>query len=290
MPRFYIVHNGEDAAAPRVAALESAARARGIEPCPVDSSIARHTHDLPPPRPGDLLYNCARGSTFTESLLLSTELATMYRVAPIVARDTEDSVMLSLALQKRGVPAPRTEYLDRSRSESLPELVARLGGFPLVVKVQGGTRGVGTMLAESLPSLRAMLDFLSVSGRACLLREHIRAPAVFRAVVLGDEVVSVTAKQVRPDDFRSGARSTTLRAEEDAGYRAIAEVAKAAAVAANQEFSGVDVMPRPDGSFVVLEVNMPHDFVTHSAVANVDLAALATDHLLQKSAAIRAAR
>src|SRR5690606_5325000 len=80
VPRFYIVHNGEAAAAPRVAALESAARARGIEPCPVDSSIARHTHDLPPPRPGDLLYNCARGSTFTESLLLSTELATMYRV------------------------------------------------------------------------------------------------------------------------------------------------------------------------------------------------------------------
>ena len=82
--KFYCLHEGfYESVAARLSLLAASCLAEGVEFCPLDSRTVNYSN-LPNLSPGDLLFNCARGSETLESLLLNAAAVTFYVSKPAI--------------------------------------------------------------------------------------------------------------------------------------------------------------------------------------------------------------
>jgi ribosomal protein S6--L-glutamate ligase len=131
----------------------------------------------------------------------------------------------------------------------------RVGGCPAIVKLQHGTQGIGTMLAESEASLHALLETLWAMGHEVLLQEYVREAggSDIRAFVVGGQLVAAMRRTAKRGGFRSnlhrGARGETVTLP-----RRYQSCALKAASALGLEIAGVDILESKRGP-VVVEVN-----------------------------------
>ncbi|MGH3038808.1 MAG: ATP-grasp domain-containing protein [Gaiellaceae bacterium] len=171
-----------------------------------------------------------------------------------------DKLVTALRLGRAGLPHPETAYLSASSSR---RDVSRLR-FPVVVKPRFGSRGEHVFLCEepdSLGALLARLRKLAWFRRHGALIQELVPPAGhdLRILVAGRRVVGAVRRVAPPGEWRTNVSLGAVRRPVQP-QPVECELAIAAARAAGADLAGVDLIPRPDGSLAVLEVNGAPEF------------------------------
>ena len=288
MSKFYFINANVPEETVRL--LRESCEQRGIEFVEIDAI----TFDYEPSRcasPGDMLY-CA-GTTaaagFVEAHLYQPGVATFYSAADGPLTRKANSL---LVFQRAGVPVPRWAPVTNGDRGLLRRYVERMGGFPVILKFQGFSRGVGVTRIDSLASLFSVVDYALASGNHPALCAYVHPATHWRAVVVGDRMVSHYRNTTDQDDFRTSSSAH----EED--YRlpaplGLEETAVAAVRALGSEFGGVDILEHPSGRLYVLESNQPCYFASAQLAIGADVSGAMVEYLLRKAqtlAPVRAAR
>lgn len=231
--------------------------------------------------PGDMLY-CAGTSAaagFVEEHLYQPGVATFYlgNNGPL-NRNGSPLRMFQLA----GVPVPRWVHVTSGDRRLLRHYVERMGGFPVILKFSGFSRGMGVTRIDSLPSLFSVVDYVLATGSCPVLCAYVHPATHWRAIVVGERVISHYRNVPDKDDFRTSGSD----AEED--YRAVApvalkEIAVTAVRALGHEFGGVDILEHTSGRLYVLESNQPCYFASPQLLVGTDISGAMVEHLLQKA-------
>lgn len=284
MPKFYFINANVPEETVRL--LRESCEQRDIEFVEIDAA----TFDYEPSRrasPGDMLY-CAGTSAaagFVEEHLYQKGVATFYSSTdgPLTRKANP-----LLVFQRAGVPVPRWVHVTTGDRGLLRRYVERMGGFPVILKFPGFSRGLGVTRIDSLASLFSIVDYTLASGNHPVLCAYVHPATHWRAVVVGDRVVSHYRNITDKDDFR------TSGSDEEEDYRAPApagleETAVAAVRALGHEFGGVDILEHASGRLYVLESNHPCYFASAQLAIGTDVSGAMVEHLFQKAKTLTAA-
>lgn len=252
----------------RVARLRVAASKLGVDFHELDEAVIDFSQ-LPAIHHADCLYNVARGAVVLEQYLLRGSPRSIYRNHS--ATVIQNNKLADVAIEAVGIRVPVTIWYGNNDPDMLARYVSHVGGFPVVVKVDRGSSGVGTLFVPDRKTLLPIADFLHSSGHRFAIREFIPAPSSERLVVLADKVIAAATRPLRQDDMRSTIAPSLFAPYEPSENEC--QLAIAAAHAANYNFAGVDLLTsRVDNKSYVLEVNAPHNFTGTENVAGVDIA------------------
>jgi [lysine-biosynthesis-protein LysW]--L-2-aminoadipate ligase len=168
-----------------------------------------------------------------------------------------DKLLTARTLRLAGLPHPHTTLLSAALPAAVPEL-------PLVLKPRFGSWGRDVercSTAEELDAALARLQQKRWFREHGALAQELVEPRGWdmRLVVAGGQVVGAACRIARGDEWRTNA---ALGAQvEPVDPPPIAQaLALAAARAAHADLVGVDLLPTPNGGFLVLELNGAVDF------------------------------
>jgi len=179
-------------------------------------------------------------------------------IAIVRSRDKLRSMQL---LAKAGVDIPKT--IVSRNSADIDDLIEKLGGTPVIIKLARGTHGNGVVLAETKKAAKSVLQAFYLTnedGTNILLQEFVKESAGtdIRALVVGGRVVASMKRQSLDDDFRSnlhkGGEGTTIKLTDQEKKMAVK-----AAKAMGLNLAGVDMM-RSERGPLILEVNASPGF------------------------------
>lgn len=277
--RFVCVNDA--APLPTIESLAAACRARAIEFLDVDA----RSFDYAPERQlqaGDLMYRPAvsQAAMRVEQFL--------WRQGVVTFHAHPDGVFFAphtppLCFERVGLPIPRTVYCSTTNRKRIEQYVARVGGFPLIVKMLGLANGIGVMRVDSFPALFSLLDYELRQGANPLLVQYIPDAINWRLIVLGEQVIASYCKSPIVNDFR--AQVTGKPAEfASAPNLSIQHIAARAAQALHVEFAGVDILEQADGKLFLLEANFPCYYFHAQEYGGIDIASMMLDYLAAKAA------
>lgn len=196
------------------------------------------------------------------AIVRQLEMQGIYTVSGSLAINRSRDKLRSLQLlAKAGVGIPKT-VVSRN-SIDIDNLIDKLGGTPVIIKLARGTHGNGVVLAETKKAAKSVLQALYLTnedGTNVLLQEFIKESAGtdIRAFVVGGRVVASMKRQSLDDDFRSnlhkGGEGTIIKLTEEENKMVIK-----AAKAMGLNVAGVDMM-RSDRGPLILEVNASPGF------------------------------
>jgi hypothetical protein len=236
--------------------------------------------------PGDMLFRPAISiaAERVERFLYAPGVSTFYDDGPDAIFFTPTTT--PLLLERAGLPVPRTVYCSSGDRALLRAYVSHLGGFPLVVKFEGGSGGVGVLRADSEPALYSLIDFALALGRHPLLAAYVPDAEHWRVVVVGDRPIAAYRNPPDPGDFRT---SGTERADEVTATppEPLATLGVRAVRAVRSAFGGVDVLLHPSGRAYVLEANVPCYFPHAQLVGGVDVAGAMVAYLVERARQLR---
>lgn len=187
------------------------------------------------------------------------------RASSLVA--CHDKLQTARALGSRGVPQPVTTHLRRHAA--LPERL-----FPVVAKPRFGSWGREVAVCTSPRELARHLDHLASQDwfrRQGVLVQEFVPPLGFdlRLVVGGGRVIGAIRRVAAAGEWRTNVALGGRREAADPSPDACA-LAIAAAAAVGVDLAGVDLLPVPQGGYVVLEVNGAVDFTHEYGLAGTD--------------------
>lgn len=156
--------------------------------------------------------------------------------------------------------------------------LALVGGTPAIVKIQQGTQGIGTMIAETPQAVSSLLETLWAMGQDIVLQEYIRESKGrdIRTIVVGGKVVASMRRTAKAGEFRSNLHrgGNAVRVALPAAYRV---AAVAATRAMGLEVAGVDLLEGRDGP-KILEINSSPGLEGIERASGVDVAAAIVVH------------
>ena len=204
----------------------------------------------------------ANMTRYGTAIVRQLEMQGVYTVSSSIAINrSRDKLRSSQLLAKAGVGIPKTVF--SRNSTDIDDLIEKLGGTPVIIKLARGTHGNGVVLAESKKAAKSVLQAFYLTnddGTNVLLQEFVKESAGtdIRAFVVGSRVVASMKRQSLDDDFRSnlhkGGEGTIVKLTEEESKMAIK-----AARAIGHNIAGV-VMMRSDRGPLILEVNASPGF------------------------------
>ncbi len=196
------------------------------------------------------------------AMVRQLETQGMYTLSSSIAINrTRDKLRSMQLLAKAGVAIPKTVF-SRNTAD-IDDLIEKIGGTPVIIKLARGTHGNGVVLAETKKAAKSTLQALYLhneDGTNILLQEFVEESAGtdIRAFVVGSRVIASMKRQSLDDDFRSnlhkGGEGTSVKLTEEERKMAIK-----AAKAMGLNVAGVDLMRSKRGP-LVLEVNASPGF------------------------------
>ena len=278
-----ILNNKTDSNKQTVGLLMDAAASRGIESTmltPKDFNLV-----TPPSYDKDTLLYRVSVDTPTyryERLLLSLgNPTTIYGdIKNLVERSGLAGVLRNF---QTGLPVIPSVFSLPTDNEQLEQAVEKLGGLPIILKVMGGSHGIGVMRADSFMSLKSLVDFVSKMDNQplAILRKYLADYEHARLIVVGDRVID-SVEYVKPsNDFRTNAHKTIIVNAKQYG-EAIDSIAINAVESLGLEFGGVDILITPEQPYIA-EVNCPCFFPRCQMATGVDTAGILLDWLDTKS-------
>jgi ribosomal protein S6--L-glutamate ligase len=218
------------------------------------------------------------------AIVRQLEMQGVYTISSSLAINrSRDKLRSMQVLAKAGVGIPKT-VVSRN-STDIDDLIDKLGGTPVIIKLARGTHGNGVVLAESKKAAKSVLQALYLSnedGTNVLLQEFVKESAGtdIRAFVVGGRVVASMKRQSLDDDFRSnlhkGGEGTKIKLTEEERKMAIK-----AAKAMGLNVAGVDMMRSARGP-LILEVNASPGFGIE-AVSGRDVATPIIEYIEQNA-------
>lgn len=281
MINLYALHEGfYEGVQTRIELLRNACEKKGVNFICMNSLTFDYTN-IPFLKKSDLLFNFARGSHTLENLLLNDEVTTFYIKNPqlnLLFSSTDWSIIHD----KLGLPSPRTIYHLTTDRLLLKKYVDYLGGFPVILKVIGGTRGIGTIKIESWQSLISISDYLLTTNDRFIMREFIQAIFGARIIVLGNEIIFSSKFYFQEDDFRNAPLLSATRYESFEVQESIKNICINAVKSVNLEMAGVDILFDKELNPYLLEINFPTGFQSFKDNPEFVLSKM-LDHLILKS-------
>jgi ribosomal protein S6--L-glutamate ligase len=182
------------------------------------------------------------------------EMMNVYSVNESVAISRSRDKLRSLQLLSReGIGLPVTGFAHSTQYTQ--DLIARVGGAPLVVKLLEGTQGIGVVLTETRKAAESVIEAFKGLKAQILVQEFIQEAhgADIRCLVVGGKVVAAMKRQGAEGEFRSnihrGGRASTVRLTPAERVTAV----KAARIM-GLNVAGVDILQSDRGP-IVMEVN-----------------------------------
>lgn len=204
----------------------------------------------------------ANMTRYGTAIVRQLEMQGVYTVSSSLAINRSRDKLRSLQLlAKVGVGIPKT-VVSRNTMD-IDDLIEKVGGTPVIIKLARGTHGNGVVLAETKKAAKSVLQALYLTnedGTNVLLQEFIEESAGtdIRAFVVGGRVVASMQRQSLDDDFRSnlhkGGEGTIVKLTEEENKMVIK-----AAKAMGLNIAGVDMM-RSERGPLILEVNASPGF------------------------------
>ena len=156
-------------------------------------------------------------------------------------------------LARVGLDLPKTVFSNYSKQVS--NIVDKVGGAPLVIKLLEGTQGIGVVLADNKNSAESILEAFNGLQARVIVQEFIKEAkgADLRVFIIDGVVVGAMKRQGKEGEFRSNlhrggsAEVVTLTDEEE-------NAALKAAKAMGLGIAGVDMLQSARGP-LILEVN-----------------------------------
>lgn len=199
---------------------------------------------------------------YGSAIVRQMEMQGVYTVSSSIAINrSRDKLRSMQLLAKAGVGIPKT-VVSRN-STDIDDLLEKIGGTPVVIKLARGTHGNGVVLAETKKAAKSVLQALYLSnddGTNVLLQEYVEESAGvdIRAFVVGGRVVASMKRQSLDDDFRSnlhkGGEGVAVKLTDEERKMVIK-----AARTMGLNIAGVDFMRSSRGP-LILEVNASPGF------------------------------
>lgn len=195
--------------------------------------------------------------------------------AVAIARSRDKLRALQL-LTRRNIDVPTT-ICARSPT-GIDAALQLVGGCPAIVKLQQGTQGIGTMIAETPQAVHSLLETFWAMGQDIVLQEYVRESKGrdIRAIVVGGKVVAAMRRVAKPGEFRSNlhrggkGKSVALPPR----YRS---AAIRAAKVMGLEVAGVDMLEGRDGPRI-LEINSSPGLEGVERASEIDVAGAILAH------------
>ncbi len=279
--KLYALHEGfYEGVQHRIEILSEACRKLEIEFVCIDSLTFNYSK-IPKLGREDLLFNFARGSNTLENLLLNDEVTTFYIKNPqlnLIRSMTDWSIIHD----KIGLSSPKTIFNITTNRTLLKEYMVHLGGFPIIIKVAGGTRGIGTIKIESWQNLISTVDYLATTGDSFILRQFIEAEFGARVIVLENEILWCNKFHFQEDDFRNAPILSATKYEHMDIDENTKKICIDAVKAVNLEMAGVDILFDKDNKPYLLEINFPTGFQSLKNKTDFVISRMLT-HLINKA-------
>ncbi len=147
-----------------------------------------------------------------------------------------------------------------------------VGGTPAIIKIQQGTQGIGTMIAETREAVSSLLETLWAMGQDIILQEYIRESKGkdIRAIVVGKTVVASMRRTAKAGEFRSNLHrgGNAIAVKLPLAYR---QAAVRATRVMGLEVAGVDMLEGREGP-KILEINSSPGLEGIERASGVDVA------------------
>jgi ribosomal protein S6--L-glutamate ligase len=199
-------------------------------------------------------------------------------VAITRSRDKLRSLQL---LSRKGIGLPVTVYA--SKPGDVKDMIAMVGGAPLVIKLLEGTQGIGVVLAESQKAAESIIEgFMGVKANI-LVQEYIKESngADIRCFVVGGKVVAAMKRQGPEGEFRSnmhrGGTASPIRITPEERSTAVR-----AAKIMGLNVAGVDLLRSNHGP-VVMEVNSSPGLEGIENTTGKDIAGMIIEYIEKNS-------
>lgn len=156
-------------------------------------------------------------------------------------------------LSMEGIQIPKTVFTNYPKN--VKQILNKVGGTPVILKLLEGTQGLGVVLAESENAATSVLEAFNGLKARVIVQEFIKESkgADIRAFVVGDKVVGAMKRQGKEGEFRSnlhrGGSSQVVTLSRIEEYMAV----KAARVL-GLGVAGVDMLQSDQGPLII-EVN-----------------------------------
>ena len=281
--RFFCLHEGfYEGVELRLDQLKAACEKLCVEFVAVNSLTMDYSN-LPQLGKTDFLYNATRGSETLETLLFNNDVTTFYINKPAFVVANPDTTKYSILHEKAKIPSPKTIFHLTNDRQLLINYVDYLGGFPIIIKATGSTRGIGTIKIDSWQNLISTVDYLITTGDKFILRQFIHAKSGCRMIVLGNDVIAAADFVMNENDFRNAAVLSQVKYYAREYSEELKSIAIQATHIANTEFSGVDFLEDENGNYYLLEINFPTGFSGLIDVCNIDIPVKVIDYLKRKA-------
>lgn len=231
----------------------------------------------------DLMYRISdvfkKDAMEIEYALLSKGVTSFYKDDNSLNVNLEESD--SFLLVTKGIKTPDSFFFAPDSREELKKVVKKLGSFPIILKILGGSHGVGVMKFDSFSSLFSGIDFLKEKSIKFVLKRFINVSESARLIVLGDKVIDSIAYKSSDDDFRSN-EGEVQNVFKKSYSPEVQEEAVKAVKALNLEFGGVDVMI-DDSGYYVIEVNFPAYYPRAESLTKTPISKMMIEFLINKA-------
>lgn len=194
---------------------------------------------------------------------------------------TRDKLRSLQLLAREGIDMPVTGFA--SSPDDSHDLIAMVGGAPLVVKLVEGTQGIGVVLAETRQAAESVIDAFRGLNAHILVQEFIKEAEGrdIRCLVIGNQVVAAIERVAKEGDFRSNlhrggtAHPVTITQQER-------QIAVQAAATLGLEVAGVDILRARRGP-LVMEVNASPGLEGIEHCCELNIAGLMIAHIEQQA-------
>jgi ribosomal protein S6--L-glutamate ligase len=267
--------------------LVLAGRARGHEVSvadPLDFHIvisrgrpSLYLGDLPAPEV-DMVIPRIGASITTYGLAVVRQFDMMgvqvLNTAIAVAR-SRDKLRAMQLLTKKHIDVPTTVC---ARTPDAVPVALNLIGTPAIVKLQQGSQGIGTMIAETPQAVSSLLETLWAMGQDIILQEYIAESRGrdLRAIVVGKRVIAAMRRQAKSGEFRSNLHRGGLGVRVDLDPRYAATAVTAVKVM-GLEVAGVDMLESRSGP-KILEINSSPGLEGIERTSGIDVAGAIIRH------------
>lgn len=190
------------------------------------------------------------GTAVVRQFEMMKVFSTVESQALVRSRDKLRSLQV---LSRAGLGMPKTVFSNYTKDVS--EVIAYVGGAPLVIKLLEGTQGLGVVLAETNNAAESVLEAFNGLQARVIVQEFIKESkgADIRVFIVDGNVVGAMKRQGKAGEFRSNlhrggsANIVELTDEEE-------NAALKASKALGLGICGVDMLQSARGP-LILEVN-----------------------------------
>ncbi|HUH29453.1 30S ribosomal protein S6--L-glutamate ligase [Gelidibacter sp.] len=183
---------------------------------------------------------------------------------------SRDKLRSLQVLSRAGLGMPKTVFSNYTKDAS--EVIASVGGAPLVIKLLEGTQGLGVVLAETNNAAESVIEAFHGLQARVIIQEFIKEAkgADIRAFIVDGNIVGAMKRQGKDGEFRSnlhrGGTAEIIQLTEDEENAALK-----AAKALGLGVCGVDMLQSARGP-LILEVNSSPGLEGIEAATKKDIA------------------